>query len=312
MKHWSDTQERSHSWVMRLIVWIALHMGWHFPHLLLYPITFYFFITGKKTRQVSRQYLQRVSNKKVNGWQIAKHIHTFSTTLLDRIYLLSNQLNYFDIRLHGLEVIENKLSSGGCFLLGSHLGSFDVLRALANQQKNLNIRVLMDKQHNPMITKILDEINPDIAKMIIQIGTTESLITLKEALDEGAVIALLGDRVLDENRTIECDFLGKKAIFSTGPLLLANLLKTPVILFFGLYRGGNRYDVYFELFTETMHFHRSKRDEQLKILTCRYANRLEYYTQQAPYNWFNFYDFWSHKENSNTAHAIDKHNNTSR
>jgi predicted LPLAT superfamily acyltransferase len=53
---------------------------------------------------------------------------------------------------------------------------------------------------------------------------------------------------------------------------LASVLKTPVILFFGLCRGGVRYEVHFELFAEEVH-------------------RLEHYCRLAADNWFNFYDF---------------------
>jgi len=66
----------------------------------------------------------------------------------------------------------------------------------------------------------------------------------------------------------------------------------PVILFFGLYRGGNRYEVHFELFAEEVMIDRGHRDQQVQQWTQRYASRLEHYSRLAADNWFNFYDFW--------------------
>ena len=87
-------------------------------------------------------------------------------------------------------------------------------------------------------------------------------------------------------------FLGGRATFPTGPVLLASVLNAPVVLFFGLYRGGRRYDVHFEMLGEGIKIKRSNREAEAAVWTQRYVKRLEHYTQSAPYNWFNFYDFW--------------------
>jgi predicted LPLAT superfamily acyltransferase len=67
----------------------------------------------------------------------------------------------------------------------------------------------------------------------------------------------------------------------------------PVVLAFGLYRGGNRYDVAFETFSDGVQIPRAERGRALNALIRRYATRLEHYARLAPYNWFNFYDFWN-------------------
>src|SRR5690606_5156948 len=88
------------------------------------------------------------------------------------------------------------------------------------------------------------------------------------------------------------DFLGKPAQFPTGPWQIAAALKVPVVLCFGLYRGGNRYELHFEVFAETLRVERANREASLNAIIQRYADRLAHYTRGAPYNWFNFYDFW--------------------
>jgi predicted LPLAT superfamily acyltransferase len=73
---------------------------------------------------------------------------------------------------------------------------------------------------------------------------------------------------------------------------LASILKVPVILFFGLYRGGNRYEVHFELFADEVTIDRQHRNREIQHWTQRYTDRLEHYCRLAADNWFNFYDFW--------------------
>jgi predicted LPLAT superfamily acyltransferase len=61
----------------------------------------------------------------------------------------------------------------------------------------------------------------------------------------------------------------------------------------GVYRGGNRYDLHFERLIEKPRLERAQRDEVIRQWAALYASRLEHYCRMAPFNWFNFYDFWA-------------------
>jgi predicted LPLAT superfamily acyltransferase len=87
-------------------------------------------------------------------------------------------------------------------------------------------------------------------------------------------------------------FLGAQARFPLGPWLIAAALGCPVALFFGLYRGGARYEVGFEVFSEGERVTRDAREAAAARSLARYVARLQEHARSAPYNWFNFYDFW--------------------
>nr|MDQ2972109.1 acyltransferase [Pseudomonadota bacterium] len=70
------------------------------------------------------------------------------------------------------------------------------------------------------------------------------------------------------------------------------VLDVPVLLTLGVYRGGNRYDLVFERLADQVVLPRGDRQAAIDGYIRRYASRLEYYVREAPYNWFNFYDFW--------------------
>jgi len=70
------------------------------------------------------------------------------------------------------------------------------------------------------------------------------------------------------------------------------MMHCPVILFFGLYRGGKRYEIYFEYFAQEVLLNRDCRAEDIQRWMQLYVDRLEHYARLAPYNWFNFYTFW--------------------
>jgi len=197
------------------------------------------------------------------------------------------------VKLHGKEILHRRMESGkGCILLGSHLGSFEVLRALGVMQRNFPVKVLMDPVHNQNITRFLDALNPVIASTVIAPDRAETLMTVKESLDAGFFVGTLGDRVSTGDKTTKCQFLGQPASFPVGPIVLAAMTHCPVILFFGIHLGRNRYEIYFEHFADEITLDRDRRAEEIQLWMQRYAGRLEHYARLAPYNWFNFYPFW--------------------
>ena len=290
---WATLPERGTPASVRILAWIALHIGRWTARLLIYPITLYFLITGHAARRVSYDYLKRVRGGSARCWHVFGHFYCFAATILDRVYLLRGEFERFNVTVHGKEVLQRQIDAGkGCILLGSHLGSFEVLRALGVTERKFPLKVLMDPLHNENITRFLDELNPEIAQTVIAPDRPDTLIKVKESLDAGYVIGMLGDRVSGGDKTTQCQFLGAPATFPAGPILLAAMMHCAVVLFFGLYRGENCYEIYFEHFSGDILLNRDHRAEDIATWMQRYAERLEHYTRVAPYNWFNFYRFW--------------------
>jgi predicted LPLAT superfamily acyltransferase len=88
--------------------------------------------------------------------------------------------------------------------------------------------------------------------------------------------------------------------------LIAAVLQAPVMLAFGLFRGGNRYDLVFESFSGPIHVARQDRIRVLGDMARRYAARLEHHARSAPYNWFNFYDYWLTSQPTDGASSDDQ------
>lgn len=291
-KHWSEKKERSNPVTLKLICWIALHTSRFFARVFLYPITLYFYLTSAQVRTASRNYLNRISGLTGNPWQVAKHIFYFSTTILDRVYFLTDQFHRFDIKINGLEHIEAQQASGkGCILLGAHLGSFELLRALAVHNK-MPFKILMYQDHNAMISKVFNSLNPDIATSVINLANDNAMLKMNECLVAGDMIGMLGDRYVENDKRISCQLLGDAVEIPSGPMTLATITKVPVIFFCGVYCGKNKYEIYIEKFSDHVHLTRGEREQHVSKATQKYVERIEYYVKKHPYNWFNFYDFW--------------------
>jgi len=292
---WKQRPEGGGYFAIWIIRSIARYGGRAVARLCLYPITLYFLTVRGPERQASREYLARVLDRPPTLWNVARHIHTFAATILDRVFLLSGQLARFDIETAGLPALAARVDRGeGLLIFGSHHGSFDALRVLSLTRPALRVRIVLDVAHNQAITRLLGALNPQLARDVIDAGQdgVSIVLAIQEALARGELVALLVDRAEPGDASVRVPFLGTDAAFPTGPWSLAATLKVPIVLAFGLYRGGKRYELVFEEFSEGLDIARRQRAERIAALVHDYAARLQHHVRRAPYNWFNFYDFW--------------------
>lgn len=292
-QEWTTRPERSNVLVIRFIVWFALTMGRRASRALLFPICFYFIIFAAKARAASRNYLNRALGRRANLRDIFRHYFFFATTILDRVFLLNGQNTLFELHVQGKEILKEVMPGGrGCFLIGAHMGSFEVLHAHGRSQGFAQISMVMYEDNARKLNSVLKNINPQHNPPVISLGKIDSMLKIREALEHGECIGMLADRAISGEKMISCEFLGGPVAFPVGPFRLAALLERPIILMFALYQGGNRYNIYLERLLELPQAPDADRDTAIEQSVNQFAQRLEHYCRESPYNWFNFYDIW--------------------
>lgn len=262
---------------------------------ILYPITLYYLLFSPAQCRASRRYLTRVLEREPNLKDLARHIHCFASTILDRVYFMTSQFDRFNIHFVNRHIPRQfTRSSRGFILLGSHFGSFEVLRTYASKKQPMPIRILMYEGQNPMIVQVLNALNPELSEMVIPLQAPDCLLQVRDALDRGSAVGMLGDRTMDnkKEKTVQCRLLGETVTLPAASILIAAAVGVPVVVFFGVYKGGNRYELHFELLAEKIRLDRGDKMAQIQQWMQKYVDILEYQMRTHPYNWFNFYDYW--------------------
>ena len=290
---WLEQRERSNNPALRFLVWLSLALGRPFGRLALYPICFYFLLFSVKSRNASRNYLKRVLDHPPRLSDLFRHYYSFATVALDRMFLLRNRFAQFEVHVHGKDILEEAKARGEpCFLLGAHFGSFEALHVYG-EEHNINVTMMMFEHGSRNMNALARAIKPDLDRSVIGMGSLDSMIRVQERFERGEWVGMLGDRRIHESGAVGVPFLGTIAALPTAPFRIAALVGRPVVLMVALYGGGNRYDLHFERLVEMPKLERGKRDAMIRECAARYAQRLEHYCRLAPYNWFNFYDFWA-------------------
>jgi predicted LPLAT superfamily acyltransferase len=124
-------------------------------------------------------------------------------------------------------------------------------------------------------------------------GHVDSMLKVWEHLEDGYAIGMLADRTPGNDTLYPVQILGADTSLPGGPFRMAALLRRPVIFMTGLYLGGNRYAIHFDPLADFSTIARGQHDAAVQAAVTRYAELLDHYCHKAPYNWFNFFDFWA-------------------
>ena len=291
---WQDVGEKGSAAGISLLFRLGTMFGRRIPGLVLPLVAAWYVVLHSPIRRASQAYLRRLQGR-ARLRDVYRHVHCFARVILDRLFMVRGDFRPFQITVEGQERLESlRARSRGALLIVSHLGSFEVLRALA-VERAFPVSILGYFGNANLINAALRKVNPSVDTHLIEIrpGDASFVLDVERCISEGQLVGTMGDRVGFDGKYARAPFLGSDASFPTGPYLLAAALHCPVYLAFGLYREPNRYELHFEPFEERIDLPRAAREDAVQAYVARYAARLEHYCRLAPYNWFNFYDFWS-------------------
>lgn len=290
---WIRHRERGSIALLRIMAFVSLHLGRGVSRLPLYGIAIYFFLFAPTARRHSRRYLRLALGRHPSARDRFRQILSFATTIHDRVFLINEQFEIFNITLEGESLMLAQSDSGrGALLMGAHMGSFEVMHSLGRRRRGLEVTMAMYEENARKINATLAAINPRLKPDIVCLGRIDAMLNIAERLDRGAFVGVLGDRTLGHEPAQAVTLLGERAYLPTGPMRAAAILRCPVFFMAGLYRGKNNYHVVFEPVADFSTTPAGVRNVAVRSAIERYAAVLDRYCRSDPYNWFNFYDFW--------------------
>lgn len=296
--HWAGLAERGSLWGLRFIAAAYALLGRRICVWVMAPIVFHFFCLGAEQRRASRAYLGQVLGRQPALADSFRHFMDFAGSALDAFAAWSGALPPQVMELADPDFLARAMADPrGALLVVSHHGSAELARALMEPALRDRLTVLVHTRHAGNYNRLLARYRGEAAARMIQVSEIgpDTAILLRDCVERGDWVAVAGDRVpvLSSGRVITVPFLGRPAEFSQGPWLLAALLDCPVhLLFCRRYRPG-AWRLMLEPFRDRVVLPRGRRAEILAEHTAAYARRLERECREAPWQWYNFFDFWN-------------------
>jgi len=292
---WFRLQERGSILGLRFTFALLRLLGARVCRPFVFLLVVYFFITGKKARMASKDYLAHVGIEPTRR-NMFRHFWSFGQAALDKVLVWSGKIMRQDLLWPNRQPLVQLLErQQGAIFFTAHWGNIEIIRALSLSSPGVKVNALMFLKQGANFAAALRWANRQSDFKIIALETISvaTISQLRECVDRGEFVVITGDRLAQgaPDRKIATTFLGSPAFFPYGPFLLAELLHCPSFLLFCHRKNRQQYEVFFEPFAEPAGDKRG-REAAIEENAQRFAKHLETMVRLSPFEWYNFYNFW--------------------
>jgi lauroyl/myristoyl acyltransferase len=216
---------------------------------LLFISYFYYLFTPLQKKNLMSFYATVFPNKtKVELNQLVKtNYYRFAQTIVDRVAFLTNKKKDFEFEHDGHQNIWKHLNKGkGLILLGSHIGNWEVAGEMLHEKGiKVKVNVLLVDQEREQVKEVLESVKRANSFEIIPIKDDFShIIKMKNAVENGEIVCVLGDRFVNESRTIEAEFFNEKVYLPLGIFKFIEKFKVPTLFFYNIKTSSKKYLLY--------------------------------------------------------------------
>ena len=234
----------------------------------------------------------------VGAWTLYRHLLGFAWSLADKTdaCTLRKDLPQMSVRddAGGRAFRDLVAARKGAFLVSTHLGTVEVLPALASAHRDAgeeipHVHAFQQMGHDAVFTRMFmrhfDATHVTL-HAVEEIGV-ETAVRMQEAVGRGELVLMAGDRVgARSGKTFDHAFLGRPCRWPKGVFVFAKLMACPVFFVTCVRTGWNAYECHFHRYTGPASSPARMLDE--------YTAFLEAETLAHPEQWYQFYDFFAH------------------
>ena len=277
----------------KIFVFFIKKVGIQSAYLILYFVASYYFIFLKKSNaSIFYYFRERLKYSYLKSKiMVFKSYYTFGQTIIDKVSISSGLISKFTYELDGREILVKLLAEKkGGVLISAHIGNFEIAEYFfGDLEADFLINLVTTDLEHSSIKKYLETVTQKSSiKFIVIQDDLSHIFEINAALARNELVCFTGDRYFEGAKLLQENLLGQEASFPTGPFLIASRLRVPVVFVYVMKEPNLHYHLYTREATV------KHRDE--KGLLKEYTQNLEQMILKYPLQWFNYFDFWNHKQ----------------
>lgn len=277
---------------MRIVRHVPLRLMYGFVAVFVVP---FYFLFSKGYKPIYHYFNQRLGYRPAKAFfGVYRNFCRFSQVILDRFYMFGG--GKFDVQVEKYHLYQ-ELAEGepGFMILSAHVGNYELAGfSLVATKKRFNALAFGEEAEAIMENR--ERLFAGTNINIIPVKDDLShLFALNNALDNGESVSFPSDRLLGNQRTVTCEFLGAPAHFPMGPFALAAQRDLPVLTVNVMKESVKRYRVY----VNRLQKEGTTRGERINAYVRQYVEHLEEVLRKYPEQWFNYYEFWGDERTMN-------------
>ena len=183
---------------------------------------------------------------------------------------------------------------GGAIMLTAHMGSYDIGAKLFSDTSGRRLVMVRAPEVDPDTRRFeeeqLERTKSDGLKIDFNTKASDLALDLLDAVTNGEIVAIQGDRVTPGIATLPATLFGKRARVPAGPFALAMAARVPIYPLFIIRRGRRFYRL---LTLEPIEVVRTgrNRDADFQRAANSWSAQLERVIREGWYQWYAFDSF---------------------
>lgn len=269
-----------------------LNLNLVYTGMAVFVIPFYMLFAHKGYISMYHFYRNRFGFSPIRSfYYVYKNHFRFGQVVLDRFAFYAGKKFVFEIENYDM-FQEKAKNSDGMLIISSHVGNYE-LAGYTLKAKDKRFHAVVFSGEAEMIMKNRYKfLSGNNIEMIPVKDDMSHIFIINNALREGEVVSIPGDRIFGSPRYLECDFFGSKAKLPLGPFVLAVQRNVPAIAIFVMKTSTMKYRIYIRQLTIDDSSCKNNKEKEAN-LAQKFANTMEEIVRLHPTQWFNYYEFWN-------------------
>ena len=212
----------------------------------------------------------------------------FAQVVIDKFAMYAGK--NFDVEIEGYDhFLRLAAQKEGFVQLSSHMGNYEIAGyTLEAETKRFNAIVFLGEKASVMENRNRMFAHTNIHMIPIREDMSH-LFEIDQALRDGEIVSIPGDRIWGSPKVLKAEFLGKEARFPMGPFTVAAMRGLDVLAVNVMKESPRRYRIYV---TPLDYDKQAPRRRQTDQLLHGYVAELERLLALYPAQWYNYFDFW--------------------
>jgi predicted LPLAT superfamily acyltransferase len=268
-------------------------------YLLLRLVVLYYVLCRPSVRQRSLPYLTRRFPEK-RGLALLQASYRLSLgigeILVDRAALGILGSDTLKVSMSERAQLQALLREGkGLVLVTAHVGCWQVAMA-ALKKVGSRVNIVMHREEGDLDRQYFEHEGSSPYRIIDPAGFLGGTLEMMEVLKRGEILCIMGDRPMgSDSGNVDVEFLGAAVRFPFSPYKLAAATGAPVAIIFPQKFDSGSYRLNLAKVLRIPEIS-GRSAAPYRPYARIYAEALEEFVQQYPFQFFNFFDMWSRPE----------------
>ncbi len=225
-----------------------------------------------------------------------KNHYRFGQIIMDRFALYAGHKFDFDV-VGGEEFDRLCGQDAGMVILGAHIGNYELSGYTLSAGKKKIYTLVFGGETQTVMDQRAEAFAQNGIEMIRVEEDMSHIFKVNEALVEGNIVSMPGDRMFGSGKHLDCRFLNGDAVFPAGPFTVASQRNLPVFAMFSMKESTHRYRLYVHRLDDE-ESRAADRKTRTELLLKKYVRYMEQALLLYPAQWFNYFEFWKDGESA--------------